>query len=696
MLREYAEILARNNLVRVQTPTKSAKATFRELVTVLNNVSYYGYGVSTAVYEKLADLSSGQLRIWWKDIEPILRKLTGDDKNMGDFVVYKNFPAEVLEMSEAEYWFKQILMYWGFPPRFFTQEEIPREAFPESLPVRVLHFADENSCQYILDSLLSCPARWKPQQQKDVFNLCIMLRVNLSNISFKENMVVLASHLMEKGVSVEVDTATDVLRLAVAMSDGDFSLRENSRLTRFSRPQRRFMLGLLNTCENIEEDFARRPERFKRLLAKLHPGDFSFTRVQSAYDKLYRGELPATFSGRLEAALLRKSPAALQLLKQRPGEFARRLRYCIKLFGNRAVIAFCDVVGKLNLTQLLNTRAYLATISNRKYRAFPPKGNWGKVKIFDFDTFKPNGSQVRELISHIDLEIADRVKKKVPAIRSLDERLEMVRLQTNDGDLASYGRGTEFPIPDNIKFIRSASYWQQPGSRVTWFDNSWNFFGEDWKPVGTVCWNSTRLHVNSRIERYGYTAAIFSGDPVNTNDIKGRGCQMIDLYIDKLIAAGVRYCVWNILCYSNVKFSEAEDVQAVLMWGEKPQSNKIFDPKRIVHSFPLNGDYLTKYIAYVDLQERKIVFMDVAFSGNVHSATANEKNLQDRMPAYVEYLSSIPSVYDLVHHLPQSEDGVPFLYSDENEEIKDGKAYVFRPSNEANSFEPIDVNSILF
>lgn len=52
-------------------------------------------------------------------------------------------------------------------------------------------------------------------------------------------------------------TATDVLRLAVALSEGDVSLASSVRFKKFNRAERRFLLGLLEQCGNITEDMLR-------------------------------------------------------------------------------------------------------------------------------------------------------------------------------------------------------------------------------------------------------------------------------------------------------------------------------------------------------------------------------------------------------------------------------------------------------
>ena len=170
---------------------------------------------------------------------------------------------------------------------------------------------------------------------------------------------------------------------------------------------------------------------------------------------------------------------------------------------------------------------------------------------------------------------------------------------------------------------------------------------------------------------------------------------MIDLYLDKMIQQGIRYAVWNILCYSHQSFDQAEEVHAALQWGEKPQKNKLFEPSRCVFSFPVKGANMTKYIAYIDVWERKLVYMDANLYGLVNSAAYNTKILEKTMPAYVEYLNSLPSVFDLFKGVSTADDAPPVLYDDSKEKINGGEAYVFLPRNKQNKFDQIDLNLLL-
>jgi hypothetical protein len=295
----------------------------------------------------------------------------------------------------------------------------------------------------------------------------------------------------------------------------------------------------------------------------------------------------------------------------------------------------------------------------------------------------------KNLLSKINKEIARRVSKSFKTVNLFDSA-KMVKLQTSDSELTNYGRGTEFPIPENVNFIRTASYWELlSNSRNVWFDNGWNFFDANWKSIGCCCWTDFGLCDGDE------SAAVFSGDPTNSKEMKGRACQMIDLYMDRLEDNGVRYAVWNILGYSHIPFSKAKEVYAAMQWGEEPQKGKLFEPSRCQLSFPLKGDNLTKYIAYIDIEKRKVVYMDANLFGNVHSANTNGKHLEKNMPAFLEYMATLPSVYDLFKDVKKDENGLVVSYDDSNIEINGAKAFLFKTVNENNSFDPINISELL-
>lgn len=675
-------ILITNNLVVL--PEKNGRASTQILGTLTSNLLYFGYTLSKDAYSKLMSVSDKTLKTWWGEIEPALKRVTGDDKKMDRFVVYKNFPQEVLEMSQAEYWFNQILMYWGFPSDLFTQEEVSRDKMFEKTTLKVLQEADKNALQRIFQNLLQLGARWNNEQRAFALFLAQEnLSWKVSDIVFKENMAPFVSALRDAGVNVKLTSAMDVLRLAVGMSNGDITMATNTPFTRFTRADRRFFLNLLEKTSNLEEDVARDVERWKRFFNALHPFDYKgLINVHAVANALYKNEV-TSFNGKVELALSKKQKTALNLLSQRPGDFIRRFHHVYGIFGAKAVEALNDVLPNLTTLQLLKFEKYLETIGQRDKLTVAPKGNWTKLQILPNTKSKIRKGHKEILTETIRKTVARRIREKVGTI-NLFESAAQIKLQTNEADLCSFGRGTTVYLPDNINFVRSASYWSTLNRGVTWFDNGWNFFDENWGSVDTLCWNSTGMG----------GAALFSGDPMSSKDSQGRACQMIDLYIDKLAERGIRYGVWNILCFSRVKFSEAKEVFAALQWGEDAQKGKTFEPSRAQFTVPVQGDSFAKYILYLDVKERKVVYMDANLKANVSSASYNTTTLSQTMPAFVEYLDTLPSVYDLFKHGRKSKKGVVVTFDDENVKVEK-TGYVFKPLNKENKFKQLDLNSIL-
>ncbi len=659
------------------------------LGTVLANMAALGYAPNVQALEALSALSSDELAAYWREAEGAFKRATGADREMGKFVVYKNFPKEVLAMDEATYWFNQILMYIGAPNEWFTEDEASRAPLDERLSLKVLSLAGESSASDIVRVLVGSTTRWTEPQAAHIEWLTRWMRpgmLDLAHFGFKENGLSLMAKVLELGCTLVIAEATDVLRLAAAVSGADVSLRETVKFRTFKRAERRFLVALLEHTKNLEADIALRASLFKNLLRQLHPGDFNAPRLQAAYDRLYKRELK-TFNAGVEAKLFCGDASVLVELARRPGEFARRLHALWSVFGMAAIDAFVPVMGELGNGQLLKLRGYLRTINGRAKLIHAPRGNWAKAQFVANEKTPFSAEALSALLVRADAVLRARMLERFPNGANVHVDATQVKLATNDQELAAYGRGTVFPIPPQMSFVRSASYWACARAGNTWFDNGWLFYDENWNPAGTCCWNHTH-------EMGG--AAVFSGDPTNSKDMRGRACQMIDLYLDKLAARGVRYAVWNILAYSHIKFADAEDVLATLQWGEDAAKGKLYEPARAQMVFPLKGDSLAKYVAYVDVVERKLVYMDANLGGEVSSAGSNVHRVAERMPAFVEYLKSLPSVADVFDTvLSESEQALPVLYSDAGVTIaKDAEAYVFAPTNAENVFKAIDVKSL--
>src|SRR5262249_27750120 len=138
---------------RIAVPLVGHPPSQASLATLVANIAYFGFALSAEAYAALARADDAELGAWWREIEEVLANLTGDAKKMASFVVYKTFPAEVLAMDQAEYWTRQILMYWGLPNELVTQVEQPRAPLGDLPQFRVLQLATPAALTEICEGL---------------------------------------------------------------------------------------------------------------------------------------------------------------------------------------------------------------------------------------------------------------------------------------------------------------------------------------------------------------------------------------------------------------------------------------------------------------------------------------------------------------------------------------------------------------
>ncbi|MFD5416786.1 hypothetical protein ACFWJT_01915 [Streptomyces sp. NPDC127069] len=151
-------------------------------------------------------------------------------------------------------------------------------------------------------------------------------------IPVRENRAVVNRARLGLGAELLVDTVTDVLRLACALSDGDVSLTEPTRLKSLSRPVRRSLLAALDAVVAASPaklaDVTAHREEFKRLGERLHPHEYPRWPHAARVFAVARGEQEVrTLESRVEELLGSGDvPGAARLLATAaPGRLLRSL-----------------------------------------------------------------------------------------------------------------------------------------------------------------------------------------------------------------------------------------------------------------------------------------------------------------------------------------------------------------------------------
>ncbi|MEW1760570.1 MXAN_6230/SCO0854 family RING domain-containing protein [Streptomyces cyaneofuscatus] len=459
-----------------------------------------------------------------------------------------------------------------------------------------------------------------------------------------------------------ITTATDVLRLAAVRSGGDPDLLTPTRFTAISRPLRRALLQALDGLDVtlVAGDMRRHAQAWKHLAERLHPFEhalrypkaalaFASLRQTTLTDDTLSRALRATartvpvantnrpkvalalWSTQVETALAEADvQRALPLLTQRPGEFLRRLDHVLRLAGTDQALLVLDALERavphvapavvLSALGEIRTRTRKGT-----ERVFFPKGGNAKAHIVADERAPLAGDVVDRAVAILTGEILRRAGQLTPVDTAvvdagLDGMIAPFAERTASRALVTLPRGSELPLPDG-RTVRFFLHWMESAtSGRTDLDLSAAMFNDAWEHVGTS--DYTRL-------RFAGTAAVHSGDLTSAPAPKGAS-EFIDLDLDQLAAAGVRYLVAVVFSYNNVAFDDLADAFAGFMVrDEDGNTGEVFDPRQVEQRFDLTGQARASVPLLIDVQGRTMRWLDVVkgVTGTNHAVHRHANDL---------------------------------------------------------------------
>ena len=274
---------------KVILPEGAGTTSLGALAALQKNLESLGYLLGREVMDGLARLSLAQVDAFYQRLVKDLRALVGAHRKFEP--MYPNFPGQVMEMTEAELYVNALLHYWTLQRHEFEPEDRPAlEAYP---PRHVIGLGSREEFTAIFTLLARAKTPFSPQDKEDVAWFIAQYRDDIlpllpEDIASRENLAYLGAKLMRYAPAAaavldrHVQTATDVLRLAVALSNGDVSLAEACKFGKFRRAERARMLGWIERAANRTEDMLRWKPRWIRLGEHLHPGEYAKRFPQTA------------------------------------------------------------------------------------------------------------------------------------------------------------------------------------------------------------------------------------------------------------------------------------------------------------------------------------------------------------------------------------------------------------------------------
>ncbi|MGF0173475.1 TerD family protein [Streptomyces sp. Marseille-Q5077] len=314
-------------------------------------------------------------------------------------------------------------------------------------------------------------------------------------IPVRENRAVVNEARLKAGAELLVDTVTDVLRLACALSGGDVTLQTPTRFRALSRPVRRALLAGLDTVvaaspAKLADVHAHR-EAWKRLGERLHPHEYPrWPHAADVFAVARREKEARSFDSRVEELLgVNDITGAAKLLKSAPGKLFRSLDRLLRLAldqDERLAVASAaeEVVGEVSGRVVLSVREHLANRAQDTGERRVFVNRLGRAWVTEDDRPPVLPPERERLIAVLDAEIRRRLP--APGHLLIDPDVLDVALplsgRASAAGLGVLPRGSLSPVDGEL--LRFFVHWKEAGRRTDYDLSALMLDAE----FATVCW----------------------------------------------------------------------------------------------------------------------------------------------------------------------------------------------------------------
>jgi hypothetical protein len=662
-------LLRRKHMVIVTPKDKSYVQDKREkalVVSGLKNIQSLGFTFSKELFETLSHLSGDEFGKFYTELVPKLKKLVGADVQYSP--MYPNFPTQVMEASLVELFVNAIIHYWTFGEVLPEYEKDERLPLVDECSFNVLSVGTYEDIMGVFSNLVSSKTSLSEQDKEDIKTVikeCADYGNYLPNdIPLKENVALIGKLIIEEApvkssydIKKYFKTATDVLRLITAMSDGDISLATSTKYRNLKRSERKMILNLLAGCGDITEDLFRYHYEWIRIAEILHPSEYKYPKynnINKAFNTLRNEHKPLMFGGKVQNAILKKDMrVASELLKLRPGEFARKLDKVVReaVDPDYIVENFKSVANEVSTPVLLQVRQHFIgrASSDAPIRVFFPKGNLARAKYIKNELPAISEDVCNKIVGICNNALIEQYKKKESLGNVyVDGNFKDYLVPFSQRSASKYNktivRGSKIKINKNAKAVRGFIWWTNTdrGERVD-IDLSAAIYDEDWNYVEHVS------YTNLRSAKY---KACHSGDITNGGSVNGEGvAEFLDVDIDAVEKNAGRYIVYQVYNFTRQKFGDLPNCRFGWMEREDVNSGEIFEPTTVKMSIDLTADATVAIPVIFDCVDRKFIWCDM--NNSMERSYYGGNNLESNLSGVTATCYSMvninkPNLYDLV------------------------------------------------
>jgi len=586
-------------------------------MTLQANIMKYGYMLDQNALNTLSRSSKQDIISFYNEVTNFLKDQLGGGSHYKP--LYKNFPTEVMNLSDSELFWNQIIHYMSNGTWEPSTVEMERPVAFENIKYTILRVCDEKTFMGIFTELCSLNTSLTVVDKSIMEWFYVEYSTKLNehlptNIPFKETLCTLASWQL----SVPVRSVTDVLRIAVYLSGGDIMLpkvpnklykpnrwsryevenpeREKFRFKKFSRSERRYIMSLFENSNLDVREMKSRRERFLKLAFVLHTGEYekSFPKTFSVFNTL-RNTVVRSWNSEVESSFKVSFDAGLTKLAERPGEFARRLDNLIRKNEKdykKIISLFAGSTMNVSNKVLFEVYTHFEGRSNAKTgRSIMVKGSRKRTTLPDLPAIPAR------IIGDIQNTIWDTLRTKFSTLPSLGKvyivpMLKKIPLPTNmrslNPSLKPIIRGQRLPFDNpDAKVVRAFVHWTDETGGED-LDLSYLFIGDNKKET-----------LNFGHPRIGNS--ILSGD---VRHRRGPCAEYVDVDIQNALSLGYRYILMDCRNYNGRGLNTVKAYFG-MMERKFTEASLIWYPETVTGCIELNSPSVTTVIAILDLKTRE-------------------------------------------------------------------------------------------
>lgn len=528
--------------------------------------------------------------------------------------MYPDFPKQVMEISEAEFRFHQLVHYFstygiemltgstvdkGWLPDVEDTEKTENDKSLLDLKVIDLIVYDDLGA-YCIEKLMQRRERLtNPQKEickSFIYQYIVSKEFDLSdlNIRFKENLMDLFyivfnadNDLISKGIKIEV-------LKSVCQHTGDVFKCIDYCLTRckyhFKTSQKRMCVKLLELYP--VGDFStnvilsnKKADRIKLLIKFLDYNEYSrsIAHKKVVYD--LRNNNLVSWESKAKYLLHNKDSKALEFIGTHPGTMIRMCAWLIRLnYSVEDIFKQLEPnVDKLSIQTLVTVLTYFNS-SNAYVRV-----NGSRRSITEINSMNDLFSELLELrLTFLNTEF--KGKKVYVDSGNIDMANSTIECNNKSSEGGYIRSGIAYKLPQDAEHIRFFVYWNDSKQRIDMdLHSAYKLINDDKNYY--IGWN-TDFKSNS---------IYFSGD-ITDND----AAEFIDAKID----SNIEKLSFNIKSYTRETFNNIDELFVGVMVVNKINENvEIYDPKNCIFHHDLNMKCNCMNYGIVNLKDRFVKFI---------------------------------------------------------------------------------------